>query len=85
MAITVSEQSLRRAITRSNLRRRLHCPNLPSMALHAELSASCAKSSGSATFAGRPSLGPGNRIPRSAQYRRFSRFRNSLPARAASG
>ena len=58
MAITVSEQSLRRAITRPSPKRRLHCPNFPSMALRAELSASCFRNSGFTIFAGRPSCGP---------------------------
>ena len=35
MAITVSEQSLRRAITRPSPDRHLHCPVFPSMALRA--------------------------------------------------
>ena len=38
MAMTVSEQSLRRIIIRSSPSRRLHCPNFPSRALRAELS-----------------------------------------------
>ena len=73
MAITVSEQSLRRAITRPSPNRRLHCPNFPSMALRAELSASCCfRNSGFTIFAGRPRRGPESLIPCSAQYRRFA-------------
>ena len=59
MAITVSEQSLRRVITRPSSKRRLHCPNFPSMALRAELLAPCYfRNTGFTIFAGRPRRGP---------------------------
>ena len=52
---------------------RLHCPNLPSMALRAELSAGCCfRNSGFTVFTGRPRRGPESLIPCSAQYRRFA-------------
>lgn len=85
IVITISEQSLRRAITRPSPNHRLHCLNLPSMALRAELSASCClRSSGFMIFTGRPRRGPESLIPCSEQYRRFSLLRNSLSARTAS-
>ncbi len=85
VAITVSEQSLPRAIIRPSPNRRLHCPNFPSMALRAELSASCCfRNSGFTMSAGRPRRVPESLMPCSAQYRRFALLRNGLSARTAS-
>ena len=86
IAMTVSEQSRRFAITRLMPNRRLHWPNFPSIALRTELSASsCFSNSGFRSLGGLPKRGPDNRIPHSAQYLRFSRLRNSLSANTASG